>query len=84
MSYEESFARKRSNQYFRTSMDIGMGLFYTILGGMLLATKSFAAMAVPAWIAYLLGSMMLIGGVYRFYKGIRAIFPAKRQQPQDN
>jgi hypothetical protein len=79
MSYEESDARKKSQQYFRTSMDIGMGLFYCIIGAMLLITKSFVSINVPAFISYILGSMMLIGGLYRFYRGIKAILPKKSQ-----
>jgi predicted phage tail protein len=78
MSYEESSARRKSNQYFRTSMDIGMGIFYAIIGAMLLFTRSFASVSVPAWVAYTLGGMMLVGGLFRFYRGVKTLLPPKR------
>lgn len=77
MSYEESDARKKSQQYFRTSMDIGMGLFYSIIGAILLISKSFAGVSIPAWISYILGGMMLIGGVFRFYRGVKFLLSKK-------
>lgn len=80
MSYEENYARKRSQSYFRTSMDIGMGIFYTVIGCLLIYFKSFGNMAVPTIIAYVLGGMMAIGGVFRLYRGIKAVMPAKRDQ----
>ena len=77
MSYEESNERKRSNSYFRTTMDIGMGLFYSIIGGLIVYAKAFGTMKIPPFIAYILGGMMIIGGVFRFYRGIKAILPKK-------
>ena len=78
MSYEESNERKRANLGFRTIMDIGMGIFYTAIGSWILLYKSFGTIEIPAFIAYLLGGMMVIGGVFRFYKGIKAAFPGKK------
>jgi hypothetical protein len=77
MSYEENKERKRSNSYFRITMDIGMGLLYMCLGGYIMYFKAFGAFPVPPIIAYVLGAMMLIGGAFRFYKGMRAILPQK-------
>jgi len=78
MSYEESDARRRSNLGFRTVMDIGMGLFYTAIGTLILLYKSFGTMEIPPFIAYLLGGMMVIGGIFRFYKGMKAVLPKKK------
>ena len=78
MSYEESNERMRSNSYFRISMDIGMGLFYTVIGGVVMYARAFGTMPIPAIIAYILGAMMVIGGVFRFYRGIKALFPQKK------
>ncbi len=78
MGYEESTARRRSNQYFRTSMDIGMGIFYTVIGSLIVYTKAFGNMSIPPAVAYILGGMMVIGGLFRFIRGVRAVLPKKK------
>jgi len=84
MSYEESDARRRSNLGFRTAMDIGMGIFYTGIGALVLIYKAFGTMSIPPFIAYLLGGMMVIGGLFRFHRGIKAILPAKKENNSSN
>lgn len=79
MSYENK-ERRRSESYFRTTMDIGMGLFYTIIGTMLLYANSFAGVAIPKIVAYVLGAMMVIGGLFRLYRGLKVILPAKNSR----
>ena len=79
MSYEESDARRKSNQGFRTVMDLGMGLFYIGIGLWLIINKAFGTMAVPPFIAYLLGGMMIVGGAFRFYKGLVAVLPDRKE-----
>jgi len=77
MSYEESNERKRSNSHFRTSMDIGMGLFYAIIGGLIMYAKAFGTVTIPTFIAYILGGMLVTGGLFRFYRGVKVILPKK-------
>lgn len=81
MSYQESGERRRSQQSirFRIIMDVVMGLFYVIIGGMLVFLKRFGLMEVPAWIAYTLGTIMMIGGAFRFYRGLKAVLPQKNE-----
>ena len=78
MYFGENTERSKSYQAFRTVMDIGMGLFYTITGGMIAIIHSFAGMAIPVWIAVLLGIMMLVGGLFRLYRGLKAVTARKR------
>jgi len=73
MRYGDSDARQKAKTSIRTIMDVGMGLFYVILGGLLLINKSFAGNAVPPWVAYLLGGMMLLGGGFRFVRGVKVL-----------
>ncbi len=73
----EDIKENRANT-FRTSLDIGMGIFYTAIGIILLYRHSFGNMEIPAWIAYILGAMMAIGGAFRFYRGIKVILPKKK------
>ncbi len=80
MSYEESKERRRANLGFRTVMDLGMGIFYTVIGLFLVYFKAFGTMPVPTWIAYLLGGMMAIGGLFRFYRGVQAILQSRKER----
>jgi hypothetical protein len=84
MNYEESDERKKSRSSFRTIMDIGMGLFYVAIGGVLVFLKKFGLMEVPAWVAYSLGTIMMVGGAFRFYKGLIAVLPQKKAPGGDN
>lgn len=59
-------------------MDIGMGLFYTGIGLWLVIFKAFGNFPLPPFLAWLLGGMMLVGGVLRFIKGIKAVLPEKK------
>ena len=77
MSYRDDNIEKRSNN-FRTSMDIGMGIFYTTIGVILLYARSFGNMQIPPVIAYILGCMMTIGGIFRFYRGLKVLLPKKK------
>jgi hypothetical protein len=72
MSYGDEVKERRAIT-FRTGLDIGMGLFYTIIGAMVLTYKAFGTMEIPAVIAYILGGMMVIGGIARFYRGLKVI-----------
>ena len=74
MSYEE----RRSNRHYRTSLDIGMGIFYVIIGGLVFFFKTFGNMPIPPWIAYILGAMMMIGGGARLYRGLKVVLPKKK------
>lgn len=82
MSYGDSNQRIKSNQYLRITMDIGMGMFYSIIGAMIVVMRSFANIKIPNAIAFVLGGMMLIGGLYRLYKGIKALLPQGRDADQ--
>ena len=73
MSYEESNERKRSRRGFRTPLDIGMGLIYTVIGGMIMIFKSFGNMPINPILAYLLGGMMVVGGGSRLYRGMKDV-----------
>ena len=69
----------------RVGMDIGMGLFYAIIGVIVVYYKTFGKMDVPPYVAYVLGTMMIIGGCARLYRGIKAILPQKeKDEPNVN
>jgi hypothetical protein len=76
MSYED----RRSNRQFRTSLDVGMGIFYVFIGGYVIVVQSFGNMGIPKIISWVLGGMMVVGGVARFYRGIKVIMDKKKNE----
>jgi hypothetical protein len=79
MSYRDDNIEKRSTT-FRTSMDIGMGLFYVAIGVILLYWKTYGNKEIPAIAAYIIGAMLVIGGGFRFYRGMKVILPKKKDE----
>jgi hypothetical protein len=80
MSYGDSNERVRSGGHFRTIMDIMMGIFYTWVGGWLIYARSFFNMQVPTLVAYILGGMMVIGGLFRLFRGVKAALPGRERE----
>ena len=80
MSYEESNERRRSRSSFRTTLDVGMGLFYVAIGVAVMVAKAFGSFEIrPVIIAYVLGGMMVVGGCFRFYRGFQEIMRNRRR-----
>ncbi len=77
MSYEDR--RRPARNQLRTSLDIGMGIFYLVIGSLVVYFRAFGNLPLPAWIAYLIGGMMIVGGGARFYKGLKVILPQKSE-----
>ena len=78
MRYENK-ERATSRQSFRTVMDLGMGVFYVAIGGILIFARKIGMMQIPGIVAYILGAMMVIGGAFRFYRGLRVVLPGKKE-----
>ncbi len=79
MSYGESNERQRSRSGFRTPLDIGMGVFYIAIGLVIMITKAFGTMSIPPVISYVLGGMMVVGGGFRFYRGLQDILQNRKK-----
>jgi hypothetical protein len=80
MSYEDQNEQSPVYKQFRTSLDIGMGVFYIIIGAIILFVKYFGTIELPATYAYILGNMMLLYGIFRIYRGIISIRRNKRNK----
>ncbi len=70
MNSEERNSSSRSMQQFRASLHIGMGVFYIVAGALVLYVKHFGAMELPSALAYSLGALMLVYGVFRIWRGV--------------
>lgn len=73
MNHEERNERSGTYQYFRTSLDIGMGVLYIVIGGMILFVKYFGTMELSTGFAYVLGGLMVAYGIFRIYRGFQAM-----------
>jgi uncharacterized membrane protein len=68
----ENFEERQGNQgmaRFRAIMHLGMGVFYLIIGMLIIYIKAFGAMELPTGFAYVLGSLMLAYGLFRIWRG---------------
>jgi hypothetical protein len=82
MSLEENRERRESRIGFRTSLDIGMGIFYVAIGTLVVYYRAMGAYQIPLVAAYVLGGVMIIGGAARFYRGIKVVLPKKEKPDQ--
>ncbi len=73
MNYEERNEQNRGYRNFRTGLDFGMGFFYILIGFSVLYLKYFGAIELSNGIAYALGIMVVLYGVYRIVLGVRNV-----------
>ena len=71
MDHEDRNRKNRSWQRFRATQHIGMGIFYLIAGSIVLYIKYFGYMALSPGAAYTLGSLMVVYGIFRIWRGIK-------------
>lgn len=81
MNHEERSGKIYS--HFRTSLDLGMGVLYVVIAGMIITLKYFGSVALGSGLAYALGGMMLLYGLFRIYRGIQGMRIKKNRSRQD-
>jgi sulfite exporter TauE/SafE len=69
MNYEERNSNNSGYQRFRSTLHIGMGIFYICMGLLIIYVKYFGAMALPDTFAYILGGLMIAYGIFRIWRG---------------
>jgi predicted phage tail protein len=47
-----------------------MGAFYIVVGALVLYIKHFGAMELPSALAYGLGTLMVVYGIFRIWRGV--------------
>ena len=78
-SFEERNEQKNPMQRFQVIMHLGMGTFYLIAGALVLYVKYFGTMELSAGLAYFLGTMMLLYGTFRIWRGFTELKNLKRR-----
>lgn len=69
MDIDERNSKSQGYSRFRSTMHLTMGAFYLMFGGVILYLKSFGNMDLSPVLAYSIGSMMLLYGVFRIWRG---------------
>lgn len=78
MSYSDRPERSNTYERMKGTLHLTMGMFYLMAGSLVLYIKYFGAMELPAGVAYALGTMMLIYGMFRIWRGIVAMKEKRR------
>jgi len=79
MNYEERNEQSGPYRHFRTSLDLGMGVFYIVISVAVISMKYFGTIELPTASAYILGGLMALYGLFRIYRGIQGM-RIKRQR----
>ncbi len=73
MSQDNQPQHKSQYSRFQSTLHIGMGFVYLILGVVVLYIKYFGSMALSPSTAYSIGTLLIIYGVFRLWRGIMAL-----------
>jgi len=74
MNLDERMTESKTYKSFRTSLDMAMGTIYVIIGIALFALRHFGTVELSASMAYILGTVMVLYGVFRIYRGTVVLF----------
>jgi hypothetical protein len=80
MNIDERNESSSAYSSFKTTMHIGMGVFYLIISFLLFYANAFGAMELPTGMAYALGTLMLAYGVFRIWRGVMDLRLKKRNR----
>lgn len=72
MSYE-GHNKGHGLQRFQAIMHLGMGVFYILIGSLVVYVKFYGSMELPTTLAYALGSLMIVYGIFRLWRGFIAL-----------
>jgi hypothetical protein len=79
MNYEERSEQSGPYRHFRSSLDVGMGIFYIVISITIVSMKYFGFMELSKASAYIFGGLMTLYGLFRIYRGIQSM-TAKRNR----
>ncbi len=70
MEDRQNLENSKGYRSFRNALDLGMGSFYILIGVLVLYLKYFGTMELSTGYAYTLGSLAIVYGLFRIYRGI--------------
>lgn len=69
MNIDDRNQRSGTYSNFRSSLHIGIGALYLVIGVAVIYFKAFGAMVLSSGIAYTIGAAMLLYGGFRIWRG---------------
>ncbi len=78
MNLDERMGQSRTYSSFRTSLDIGMGAIYVVIGVVVFTMRYFGAIELSKTTGYVLGGLMVLYGLFRIYRGAAVMLEKKR------
>lgn len=66
---QQESKRVKGYARMRATLHIGMGIFYIVVASLMLYAKYFGAVELPTTMAYTLGTLALLYGIFRVYRG---------------
>ncbi|HQE11584.1 MAG TPA: hypothetical protein PLQ78_02430 [Flavipsychrobacter sp.] len=76
---QENTPRRSNMEKMQIPLHFGMGVVYLVIGFMVLYIKYFGTMALSSGIAYALGSLLLLYGAFRIWRGITMMRQQRRR-----
>jgi hypothetical protein len=70
MATEERKKNEHGYTRLKAIQHIAMGIVYFILAGVMFYLKKFGAIELGTWMAYSLGSILVLYGGFRIWRGI--------------
>lgn len=70
----DGMENNRTYRSFRSTLDMGMGAIYIFVGVIVLYGKYNGAFQLNASLAYFLGAIMVLYGIFRIYRGLKEVF----------
>jgi len=70
LEYDHGPSRaERGMMRFRATLHVGMGFLYLVLGVSVILLQAFGRVPLDQWMAVLLGSLMILYGLFRLWRG---------------
>lgn len=73
MNQEERNLGSTASRRFRSTLNLVMGTIYLLLGGVVIYMKYFGTMELGTGMAYGLGGLMIVYGLFRLWRGFQDI-----------
>jgi len=82
MNHDERNEQSGPYRHFRSSLDLGMGVFYIAIGIAVWTLRFFGNIELSATYSYIFGGAMVLYGLFRLYRGVQGLRMKKRRNAQ--
>ena len=82
MNNEDSRGENRGYRNVRSVLHIGMGGVYLLFGSIIIAYQNFGTLGLSPVMAYTIGGLMLLYGVFRLWRGFAGMRELSRERKE--